>query len=245
MSNNKHKLSRTISPQWDIVTMKCPQSPLLPCRNRVHQPQYHHSLFPSSVFLFSSIFILLFTIDQVTPSLKNNVSPLFCVSLLSTTAILVTGQQYSQSSFSSSPSNVFSPSLFSSDRSRRFLFPPSLPPAFVNSDATSPEYKASISTFASYSPDSSILSNFEMNDVSFSDTGLPVCQVCWCTKEDELDCRYRNQLSIIKRIPRLSTKNERLKILEMYVIRGFVLELVLNILNILQNCFKSRILNTS
>ena len=45
---------------------------------------------------------------------------------------------------------------------------------------------------------------------------MEVCQVCWCHKEEELDCRYRvGQSSEIRRIPTLPTRVERLRIVEM------------------------------
>lgn len=45
---------------------------------------------------------------------------------------------------------------------------------------------------------------------------LDVCQVCWCNKVDELDCRYRpDQPSEITLIPMLPKRDDRLKIVEM------------------------------
>lgn len=45
---------------------------------------------------------------------------------------------------------------------------------------------------------------------------LDVCQVCWCNKVDELDCRYRpDQPSEITLIPMLPKRDDRLKIIEM------------------------------
>lgn len=45
---------------------------------------------------------------------------------------------------------------------------------------------------------------------------VEVCTVCWCNKEDELDCRYRTaQSNKIQRIPTLPTREERLRIVEM------------------------------
>lgn len=43
-----------------------------------------------------------------------------------------------------------------------------------------------------------------------------VCEVCWCNKEDELDCRYRDDpSSAIERIPIMELRKDRLLINEM------------------------------
>lgn len=44
----------------------------------------------------------------------------------------------------------------------------------------------------------------------------PVCQICWCSKHNELDCRYRNdQSSAIEAIPLLAKVEEQLLIIEL------------------------------
>ena len=43
-----------------------------------------------------------------------------------------------------------------------------------------------------------------------------VCQICWCNKANELDCRYRNdQSSAIEHIPIFSNESDRTLIVEM------------------------------
>lgn len=64
------------------------------------------------------------------------------------------------------------------------------------------------------------LNQYSNNALSLVDseprTSDEVCQVCWCNRDEELDCRHRNDVrSTIRRIPQFPTEKERNRIIEM------------------------------